>query len=88
MAADVLQDVGKAITELPSGFTPHRQIKKLFAQRRAMIEADPATPSIDWGMAESLAFGTLLVEGVTPTSTPTPVPAPLVSRTVSLPLLQ
>ena len=54
---------GKAITELPPGFNPHRQIKKLYAQRRAMIEGDHSTPSLDWGMAEAMAFGTLLVEG-------------------------
>mmetsp|Transcript_20449 Transcript_20449/g.61577 ORF Transcript_20449/g.61577 Transcript_20449/m.61577 type:complete len:1082 (-) Transcript_20449:445-3690(-) len=63
VSADVLQDVGKAITELPPGFAPHRQIKKLYGQRRAMIEADPNKPNIDWGMAEAMAFGTLLVEG-------------------------
>jgi hypothetical protein len=60
---DVLQEVGKAITEIPKDFNPHRLIKKLFQQRRDMITGDPRKPLVDWGMAEAMAFGTLLSEG-------------------------
>ena len=35
---DVLQTVGRAITHLPETFHPHRQIKKVYEQRRQMIE--------------------------------------------------
>lgn len=62
----MLQDVGNAITRLPDSFTPHRQIKKLYGQRQAMITGDHTKPSVDWGMAEALAFGTLLSEGKQP----------------------
>ena len=52
--------MGYAITTLPEGFTPHRQIAKVYEARRAMVESGEG---IDWGMAEALAFGTLLAEG-------------------------
>jgi 2-oxoglutarate dehydrogenase E1 component len=34
----LLKSVGDAITKLPSDFTPHRQIKKIYEARREMIE--------------------------------------------------
>jgi 2-oxoglutarate dehydrogenase E1 component len=34
----VLKSVGEAITQLPAGFTPHRQIKKIYEARKEMIE--------------------------------------------------
>jgi 2-oxoglutarate dehydrogenase E1 component len=37
--AEILKSVGKAFTALPEEFTPHRQIKKVYEQRRAMIES-------------------------------------------------
>jgi hypothetical protein len=49
-----------AITQLPESFTPHKQLKKVYEARRAMIETGEG---VDWGMAEALAFGTLLAEG-------------------------
>ena len=61
----MLQEVGKAVTDIPKDFTPHRLIKKLFQQRRDMITGDARKPLVDWGMAETLAFGTLLSEGGT-----------------------
>eukprot|EP00878_Enallax_costatus_P029626 GHUV01032156.1.p1 GENE.GHUV01032156.1~~GHUV01032156.1.p1 ORF type:complete len:144 (-),score=29.61 GHUV01032156.1:273-704(-) len=39
VAMDVLKSVGHAITSLPENFTPHRQIKKVYESRRAMIES-------------------------------------------------
>ena len=54
------QEVGYAITRLPEGFTPHRQIAKVYEARRHMVDSGEG---LDWGMAEALAFGTLLAEG-------------------------
>lgn len=36
---DILRSVGNAITALPPTFTPHRQIRKVYEARRAMVEA-------------------------------------------------
>ena len=55
-----LLQVGYAITRLPEDFKPHKQIKRVYDQRRKMIETGEG---IDWAMAEALAFGTLLSEG-------------------------
>jgi hypothetical protein len=52
--------VGYAITRLPEDFTPHKQIKRVYEQRRKMVETGEG---VDWAMAEALAFGTLLSEG-------------------------
>lgn len=57
----MLTEVGRKISSIPEGFTPHRQIKKVFDKRAGMVES-PESP-VDWGMAEALAFGTLVAEG-------------------------
>lgn len=59
---ELLKSAGLAITHLPENFTPHKQIKKIYETRRHMIETGEG---IDWGMAEALAFATLLSEGNT-----------------------
>jgi 2-oxoglutarate dehydrogenase E1 component len=57
---DVLREVGRKITHIPKRFTPHKTVARIVANRRKMIEEGHG---IDWATAESLAFGTLLVEG-------------------------
>lgn len=52
--------VGYAITKMPEGFHLHKGVKRVYDQRRQMIESGEG---VDWGMAEALAFGTLLSEG-------------------------
>ena len=52
--------MGLAITELPEQFQSHRRLRKVYEDRRKMIETGE---NVDWGMAEALAFGTLLAEG-------------------------
>lgn len=63
MPAAWLLQVGMAITQLPEGFNPHRLIKKVYQQRREMVDSGEG---VDWAMAEALAFGTLLSEGGRP----------------------
>ncbi|BDA47181.1 2-oxoglutarate dehydrogenase, mitochondrial [Coccomyxa sp. Obi] len=57
---DVLKEVGYAITKIPEDFTMHKGVKRVYEQRRQMIESGEG---VDWGTAEALAFGTLLSEG-------------------------
>ena len=52
--------VGMAISELPKEMTPLKQLKRVYDNRREMVESGKG---IDWGFAEALAFGTLLSEG-------------------------
>jgi len=56
----LLKGVGKKISTIPAGFSVHKTLKKIFDLRNQSIERES---SIDWTTAESLAFGTLLVEG-------------------------
>ena len=57
----VLERVAAAMTEVPPGFTPHPKIERLLEQR---AEMGKGTRSLDWGMAELLAYGTLLDQRV------------------------
>lgn len=57
---EVLQKIGAQITSLPADKNFFSKTKRLFADRKQMI-ADGKT--IDWAMAELLAYGTLLNEG-------------------------
>jgi 2-oxoglutarate dehydrogenase E1 component len=58
---DVLRKIGKTIFTPPAGFEPHRTIKRILQGKVDMIEKGEA---IDWGAGESLAYGSLLCEGV------------------------
>ena len=60
VAVKTLQKLGKVLTTLPEGFTPHPQLQRLINQRKEMI--DGKRP-LDWGMAENLSYATLLTEG-------------------------
>ncbi|PPR16892.1 MAG: 2-oxoglutarate dehydrogenase E1 component [Alphaproteobacteria bacterium MarineAlpha9_Bin3] len=56
-----LELVGQGLTNLPKNFNVHKKLQKLIDQRKSSFEGK--TP-IDWSSAESLALGSLLVEGV------------------------
>jgi 2-oxoglutarate dehydrogenase E1 component len=57
---DVLREVGSKLTKIPASLTPHKTIARIMETRRKSIDEGAG---IDWATAESLAFGTLLVEG-------------------------
>jgi 2-oxoglutarate dehydrogenase E1 component len=56
----VLQQIGTALTQVPDGFHLHRKLERLLQTRGAMARGDA---DVDWGMAELLAFGSLLLDG-------------------------
>lgn len=64
VAGEQLLEVGKSIACVPDVITIHPKVERLLRNRQKMLEQDPNTPSIDWGMGEMLAYGTLCVEGV------------------------
>ncbi len=61
VARETLGRVAEAITSWPQNFAVHPKVKRLVEQRGAMGRGQAA---VDYGMAEALAFGTLLGEGV------------------------
>ncbi|MFX8922236.1 hypothetical protein ABTN04_19415, partial [Acinetobacter baumannii] len=54
-----LKRIGTRITTLPADFNAHRTVAKLLEKRREMVDTEKG---VDWGMAEHLAFGTLVKE--------------------------
>lgn len=58
---EVLREVGAAITSWPDHFNIHPKVKRLLEQRAEMAAGKRR---LDFGMAEALAFGTLLRQGV------------------------
>jgi len=57
---DVLKKIGIQAGTVPENFKLHRQMKKIFQARRQMADKGLG---IDWGTAEAMAFGSLLMEG-------------------------
>jgi 2-oxoglutarate dehydrogenase E1 component len=55
-----LATVSQALATIPENFTPHPKLKPIIARRQAMASGSEA---IDWGFAEMLAFGTILLDG-------------------------
>lgn len=58
---EALQHVGKVLTTIPEGFNLHNTLAKRFIPRRK--EALEKGTHFDWAFAESLAWGSLLMEG-------------------------
>jgi 2-oxoglutarate dehydrogenase E1 component len=54
-----LEQVVDALVTFADGFAPHPKLERILAGRQTEFETD----RIDWALAESLAFGTLLQEG-------------------------
>ena len=59
--AAVIRRVGEVHTSLPEGFVPHHRVAKLLERRAKQCVEGP----IDWALAELIAFGSLLMQGVT-----------------------
>ncbi len=55
-----LKRLSERLTTFPAGFTLHSRVKKIAEDRAAMGEGKLP---VDWGMAENLAYASLLVSG-------------------------
>jgi len=60
VSAAKLKEIGKKITTIPDGFNIHKTVARTVDARRKMAETGE---NLDWGMAEHMAFATLLEEG-------------------------
>jgi len=60
ISVENIQHLGNAFVDKPDGFTLHPKLAQLMERRAAMVREG----GIDWAMAELLAFGSLLKEGV------------------------
>ena len=59
ISADVVERVAKALTTIPDGFKPIKQIDNLLKERRKMFYE---TRVLNWAAGELLAYGSLLSE--------------------------
>ncbi len=55
-----LKRVARALAEFPEGFVPHAKLAKIIEKR---VESVESGKGIEWGVAEALAFGSLVLEG-------------------------
>ncbi|HEY7090772.1 MAG TPA: 2-oxoglutarate dehydrogenase E1 component [Tepidisphaeraceae bacterium] len=60
VSRDVLRRVVESLQHLPEGFTVHPKLVKVMQSR---VDAVTSGKGIDWGNAEMLALGSLLLEG-------------------------
>lgn len=58
---DELAGIAKILTTSPDGFHMHQKLKRIIEEKASRLAKDG---TVDWAFAESLAFGTLLKEGV------------------------
>jgi 2-oxoglutarate dehydrogenase E1 component len=63
VALDRLQVLGEELLAVPDGFNVHPKLAKQLEQRREAL-IDPTHPGIVWAHAESLAYASLLTEGI------------------------
>jgi len=61
VAESTLRDIGRQILEVPDGFHVHRTLARILSRKKKAFEEDSF---VDWSLAESLAFGSLLKEGI------------------------
>jgi 2-oxoglutarate dehydrogenase E1 component len=62
VARDTLTSLSEKLSALPPDFTPHPKVASLLGRRSQAVKAGEG---IDWANGETLAFATLLHEGIT-----------------------
>lgn len=60
VAIEELQYLAERLTDIPATFELHSRVKKIIDDRRSMGKGEL---SLDWGMAENLAYASLLKDG-------------------------
>ncbi|NKI34146.1 2-oxoglutarate dehydrogenase E1 component [Wenzhouxiangella sp. XN79A] len=60
MPVERIRELSERLTTLPDGFTLHKQVDRIVAQRRKMAAGEAP---LDWGFAETLAYAGLVEDG-------------------------
>lgn len=60
ISEEIINKIAQTQINLRPGFTPHPRLKPQLERRAQMIKDD----TIDWAMGETLAFGSLLAQGI------------------------
>ena len=61
VAEVVLGRIARHVTAVPDGFHIHRTLERILDRKRKAYDEEAA---VDWAFAESLAWGSLLLEGL------------------------
>lgn len=61
VSRETLGKVAATLTNFPADFRPHAKLKAMLEKR---VQALKSGSGVEWGFAENLAFGSLLLEGV------------------------
>ncbi|MFO8064229.1 MAG: 2-oxoglutarate dehydrogenase E1 component [Spirochaetia bacterium] len=60
VSLDRLRHIGSVLTSPPEDFSIHPKLKRFVKDRRERVESEQ---DLDWALAESMAFGSLLLDG-------------------------
>jgi 2-oxoglutarate dehydrogenase E1 component len=63
LTLDELRGLNQALLQFPQDFHLHPRLTRAMERRRKALD-DPDQASVDWGLAETLAFASILVDGV------------------------
>jgi len=63
VAASKLRKLNQDLLTFPKGFSINRKLERAMERRRTALD-EPEERSIDWAMAEELALGTILMDGI------------------------
>lgn len=63
VSLQVLDEAAQKIFTIPPGYTVHPKLENLIKERLSMVKRGPDAKPLDWGMAETLAYASLLWEG-------------------------
>jgi 2-oxoglutarate dehydrogenase E1 component len=61
ISEEQFRELGKTLTHVPEGFTPHKTLTRILDAKKEMFETGKG---FDWATAEALAFGSLVHEGL------------------------
>ncbi|MDN3508460.1 MAG: 2-oxoglutarate dehydrogenase E1 component [Candidatus Neptunochlamydia sp.] len=64
VAMGTLVELTHKFTHLPDGFHIHPKLKRILEDRFKMMTGDLKAPVVDWGMAEHLAYSSLLIQKI------------------------
>eukprot|EP00027_Filamoeba_sp_ATCC50430_P006055 CAMPEP_0168557048 /NCGR_PEP_ID=MMETSP0413-20121227/9210_1 /TAXON_ID=136452 /ORGANISM="Filamoeba nolandi, Strain NC-AS-23-1" /LENGTH=1036 /DNA_ID=CAMNT_0008588039 /DNA_START=93 /DNA_END=3203 /DNA_ORIENTATION=+ len=59
LPTDLVHKIGHKLVDIPANFTLHKNVKQIIAARKQALETGEG---VDWGFAEGLAVGSLLLE--------------------------
>jgi 2-oxoglutarate dehydrogenase E1 component len=62
VSLDTLRSLGERLCRIPEGFKIHSKLANLIKERSEMLSTEADARKIDWGMAETLSYATLLDE--------------------------